>query len=75
MTLRADIKGEEPLSEEERPRRFELTPGDFAFVPAWTEHQVLNEGSETNVSWVLFYGGGEPLQVDLDGWGGGRIGR
>ncbi|KAJ4422248.1 hypothetical protein N0V82_003108 [Gnomoniopsis sp. IMI 355080] len=73
--LRADIKGEQIASEEEQPRRFELSTGDFAFIPAWTEHQIVNEGSKRDMSWVLFHGGGEPLQVDLDGWGGGRIRR
>lgn len=72
--LRADIKGEQPALEEERPRRLELGAGDFAFIPAWTEHQIVNEDSKSDVSWVLFHGGSEPLQVDLDGWGGGRIG-
>lgn len=73
--IRADFKGDQPGSEEDQPCRFELGPGDCAFIPAWTEHQIVNESSESDVSWVLFRGGGEPLQVDLDGWGGGRIKR
>lgn len=73
--LRADFKGEQSASEEDQPRRLELGPGDCAFIPAWTEHQIVNEGAESDVSWVLFRGGGELIQVDLDGWGGGRIAR
>lgn len=71
--LRADIKGEAPSSDEDQPRRLELSPGDFAFVPAWTEHQVVNEATDTEMSWVVFRYGAEPIQVDLDGWGGRRI--
>jgi len=26
--------------------RQELAPGDFALIPAWTEHQEVNEGDE-----------------------------
>lgn len=71
--LRADLKGEEPTCEEEQPRRLELGPGDFAFIPAWTEHQVVNERHRGDVSWVVIRSGGEPLQVDLDGWGGREL--
>lgn len=71
--IRADIKGQAPTSEEEQPRRLELRPGDFAFVPAWTEHQVVNEAVHGDLSWVLCRHGAEPIQVDLDGWGGRRI--
>jgi hypothetical protein len=26
--------------------RQELSPGDFALIPAWTEHQEVNDGDE-----------------------------
>lgn len=80
--LRADIsslKGEAPPEQQQPWQRFDLAPGDFAFVPAWTEHQVVNnaaaavDGGGDDVSWVLFRHGAEPVQVDLDGWGGRRI--
>lgn len=71
--LRADIRGEQPTPEEERPRRLELGPGDFAFIPAWTERQVLNEHNAGDVSWLVIRFGSDPVQVDLDGWGGGRV--
>lgn len=73
--IRADIKGEAPTREEEQPRRIELSPGDFAFVPAWTEHQAVNESNDVDVVWVVTRNGGEPLQVDLEGWGGDAIER
>ncbi|KAL1882138.1 hypothetical protein Daus18300_000623 [Diaporthe australafricana] len=71
--IRADIKGEAPTREEEQPRRHELSPGDFAFIPAWTEHQIVNEADEGDIVWVLVQSGGERLQVDLNGWGGERV--
>ncbi|ROV94850.1 hypothetical protein VPNG_09286 [Cytospora leucostoma] len=70
--IKAGIKGEAPTREEEQARRYELSPGDFAFVPAWTEHQVLNEGDVGDVVWVVTRSGGEPVQVDLVGWGDAR---
>lgn len=68
--IRADIKGEAPTREEEQPRRHELSPGDFVFIPAWTEHQVVNEADDGDVVWVVIQSGGERVQVDLRGWGG-----
>lgn len=73
--IKADFKGQAPPAEEEQPRRRELSPGDFAFVPAWTEHQVVNEGDVGDVVWVVTRNGGGPVQVDLVGWGGERVGR
>jgi hypothetical protein len=49
-----------------------LSPGDFALIPAWTEHQEVNEGEE-EVTWVITRGGGEPTVVKVSGWGGGVV--
>lgn len=73
--IRADFKGEAPTREEEQPRRIELSPGDFVFVPAWTEHQAVNESNNVDLMWVVTRNGGEPLQVDLEAWGGDAIER
>ena len=54
---------------DEEPKRHELSPGDFAFVPPWTEHQEINDTDE-NVVWVLIRSGPEPVVVYLTGWGG-----
>ncbi|KAI1451831.1 hypothetical protein F4805DRAFT_463379 [Annulohypoxylon moriforme] len=54
---------------DEEPKRHELSPGDFAFVPPWTEHQEINETDE-NVVWILIRSGPEPVVVYLTGWGG-----
>ncbi|CAJ2499761.1 Uu.00g026140.m01.CDS01 [Anthostomella pinea] len=54
---------------EEDLKRHELSPGDFAFIPPWTEHQEINETDETLV-WILIRSGPEPVVVYLTGWGG-----
>ncbi|KAI0160605.1 cupin domain-containing protein [Xylariaceae sp. FL1272] len=56
-------------SDEEEPKRTELSAGDFAFIPPWTEHQEINETDE-DVVWILIRTGPEPVVVYLTGWGG-----
>lgn len=48
--------------------RQDLAPGDFALIPAYVEHQEVNEGEE-DVTWIITRSGGEPLVVNLEGWG------
>ena len=47
-----------------------LEPGDFALIPAWREHQEVNEG-EGEVVWCIVRSpGGEAVVVNLEGgWG------
>ncbi|KAB5578240.1 RmlC-like cupin domain-containing protein [Coniochaeta sp. 2T2.1] len=52
------------------PKRHELSKGDFAFVPAWTEHQALNESEEDDLMWVVIRTGPSPVEVNLTGWEG-----
>lgn len=52
-------------------KRQVLGPGDFALIPAWTEHQEVNEGDE-EVTWIITRSGGSPEVVNLKGWGGGE---
>ncbi|KAK4187499.1 RmlC-like cupin domain-containing protein [Podospora australis] len=47
-----------------------LEQGDFAFVPAWTEHQALNESNEQDLLLVVIRSGGSPVDVNLTTWGG-----
>ncbi|KAK8075506.1 hypothetical protein PG997_010169 [Apiospora hydei] len=49
--------------------KHELSPGDFAFVPPWTEHQEINDTDEDLV-WILIRNGPEPLVFWLTDWGG-----
>ena len=56
---------------EKELQRHELSVGDFAFVPPWTEHQEINESDEELV-WVIIRNGSTPILVYLKGWGGDK---
>ena len=58
-----------PHDDVEKLQRHELSAGDFAFVPPWTEHQELNETDE-DVVWVLIRSGPHPVVVYMTDWGG-----
>ena len=45
-----------------------LAPGDFALIPAYAEHQEVNEGDE-DVIWSITRSGREPKVVNVEGWG------
>jgi hypothetical protein len=53
-------------------KRQALAPGDFALIPAWTEHQEVNDGDE-EVTWIISRSGGVPVVVNLEGWGGAEL--
>ncbi|TFB02877.1 hypothetical protein CCMA1212_005253 [Trichoderma ghanense] len=50
-------------------RHHELKPGDFAFVPAWTEHQIRND-TDQELVWVITQSGPRPVGAILTDWGG-----
>ncbi|KAL2132676.1 hypothetical protein VTI74DRAFT_3515 [Chaetomium olivicolor] len=62
----------QPKGDKDVPERHEFGAGDFAFIPAWTEHQLVNE-SESDFHLVLFRSGGEPVEVNLADWGGREV--
>lgn len=45
-----------------------LEPGDFALIPAYAEHQEVNDGDE-EVKWIIIRGGRVPVVNNIDGWG------
>lgn len=50
-------------------QRRDLQPGDHALIPAWVEHQEVNDG-DSDVEWVIVRSGSEPIVVNLpEGWG------
>ncbi|EFY91490.1 hypothetical protein MAC_02375 [Metarhizium acridum CQMa 102] len=51
-------------------RIHDLGAGDFAFIPAWTEHQVVNGSHVVDLVCVVIHGGPRPVGATLDGWGG-----
>ncbi|AEO59802.1 hypothetical protein MYCTH_2308340 [Thermothelomyces thermophilus ATCC 42464] len=62
----------QPTGDDEEPERHDLDPGDFAFIPAWTEHQAVND-SEVDWHLVIIRSGSHPVEVNLTGWGGAEI--
>ncbi|TIC91148.1 hypothetical protein CH35J_011231 [Colletotrichum higginsianum] len=50
-------------------KRHNMAAGDFAFIPSWTEHQMLNESDQDTV-WVITRSGPQPVRVGLTDWGG-----
>jgi hypothetical protein len=69
--LAASSSSPDPLSDFSHLTRYDLAPGDFAIIPAWTEHQEVNDSDE-DVVWVITCSGGSPVVVNLEGWGKGR---
>ncbi|OAA82302.1 Cupin, RmlC-type [Akanthomyces lecanii RCEF 1005] len=57
---------------EEELRRHPLSAGDFAFVPAWTEHQIRNE-TDTDLVMVVIQSGSRPVGAILTDWGGDEV--
>ena len=62
----------QPQGDNDEPERHELGPGDFAFIPAWTEHQAVNH-SDTDFHLVITRSGGQPVEVNLTDWGGAEV--
>jgi len=48
-------------------KRQELAPGDFALIPAYAEHQEVNDSAE-DVVWIITRGGRNPIVHNLEGW-------
>jgi len=55
------------VSDGGRERRV-LAPGDFCLIPAYAEHQEVNDGDE-EVVWSIVRSGREPVVENLKGWG------
>lgn len=50
-------------------RKQQLKPGDYALIPAYAEHQEVNESDE-DVVWCIVRSGESPIVVNLEGgWG------
>ncbi|KAF2476596.1 uncharacterized protein BDR25DRAFT_277853 [Lindgomyces ingoldianus] len=49
-------------------KRQDLVPGDFALIPAYAEHQEVNDSGE-DVVWIITRGGRNPIVHNLEGWG------
>ncbi|KAJ4992664.1 cupin domain-containing protein [Stagonosporopsis vannaccii] len=62
------VSGRGAIVSENGKKRQELAPGDFALIPAYAEHQEVNDGDE-EVKWIITRGGRDPIVHNLDGWG------
>ncbi|KAI1819663.1 RmlC-like cupin domain-containing protein [Xylaria intraflava] len=63
------IRGKGAVVSEGGRKRVELDPGDYALIPAYMEHQEVNDGDEELV-WSIVRSGRVPEVVNLTGWGG-----
>ncbi|KAK7931674.1 RmlC-like cupin [Apiospora marii] len=69
-TIVVALSGRGTVVSEGGHKRVDLQPGDFCLIPAWAEHQEVNEGDE-DVVWGIVRSGRAPEVVNLTGWGGG----
>ncbi|CAJ2507104.1 Uu.00g082900.m01.CDS01 [Anthostomella pinea] len=49
-------------------KRVDLEAGDYALIPAYMEHQEVNDSDE-DVVWTIVRSGRVPEVVNLSGWG------
>lgn len=66
------MKGKGAVISEGGRKRDEVEEGDFVLIPAWMEHQEVND-SEEEVVWAIVRSGRTPEVVNLEGWGGKGI--
>lgn len=64
------VRGRGTIVSERGEKRQDLVPGDFALIPAFAEHQEVNDGEE-EVQWVITRSGRMPVVRNLEGWGKG----
>ncbi|KAI1414427.1 RmlC-like cupin [Hypoxylon sp. FL1857] len=68
-TIVQAVKGRGSIVSEGGTKRVDLEPGDFALIPAFMEHQEVNDGDE-DVVWTIVRSGRIPEVVNLTGWHG-----
>ena len=62
------VKGTGAVVSQGGKERQMLNPGDFALIPAYVEHQEVNDGNE-EVEWIITRSGRVPEVVNLQVWG------
>ncbi|KAI0020305.1 RmlC-like cupin [Xylariomycetidae sp. FL0641] len=63
------VRGRGSVVSEGGAKRVDLEAGDYALIPAFMEHQEVNDGDE-DVEWTIVRSGRVPDVVNLTGWGG-----
>lgn len=61
-------KGHGAIVSDGGKKRQKLDPGDWALIPAYAEHQEVNDSDE-DIIWVIARGGRNPIVENLSGWG------
>ncbi|KAL8697858.1 MAG: hypothetical protein Q9224_002117 [Gallowayella concinna] len=61
-------RGHGTIVSEDGKKRQDVAPGDFALIPAWAEHQEVNDGDD-EVTWIITRSGRTPVVENLDAWG------
>ncbi|KAK4653851.1 hypothetical protein QC762_511340 [Podospora pseudocomata] len=59
--------------DEQHPERHVLGKGDFAYIPAWLEHQAVNQSEVEDLVMVVVRSGSAPVEVNLRSWGGAEV--
>jgi uncharacterized RmlC-like cupin family protein len=68
-TVVYSVSGRGSIVSENGKERVDLEPGDWALIPAFREHQEVND-SDADVVWVIVRApGGIPVVENLEGWG------
>ncbi|KAH9904917.1 RmlC-like cupin domain-containing protein [Xylariomycetidae sp. FL2044] len=67
------VKGRGSVVSAGGEKKVDLGPGDYALIPAFMEHQEVNDGDE-DVVWTIVRSGRVPEVVNLTGWGGEVVG-
>ena len=57
---------------EGKKERVEVRQGDWALIPAFREHQEVNDGDDEAVWVIVRAPGGTPVVENLEGWGGSK---
>lgn len=61
------VRGHGTVISEGGKKRQDLSPGDFALIPAYAVHQEVNDGDE-EVTWVITRSGRRPVIENLEDW-------
>lgn len=62
------VKGHGTIVSDGGKTRQDLSPGDWALIPAFAEHQEANDSDE-DVVWAIIRSGRVPIVKNLSGWG------
>ena len=62
------LRGRGTIVSEDGKKRQVLSAGDFALIPAFAEHQEVNDGDE-EVTWIITRSGRTPVVENLERWG------